>query len=419
MVDNSDLIKYACIILLTLQRVFVTMATVKQNLSSKEADIFADVSRGSNSFAIQLYKVLSEANPDSNLIASPLSLQVALALTYSGAEGITADEIASLLKIPSDKNRFFEGYNLLVSILEDPVLHIATRIFVEKTFGVKEEFNKNALTYFKADAEPVDFIKESSSARLLINDWVEKKTNHKIKDLITEDFITPDTVMLLINAIHFKADWKFPFRVQATSPEKFYINEKDTVDVDMMHMTEKLRYAEHPVLKAKILELPYQGHDFSMFIILPNEITGLAKMEETLSTLNLADELKNLDRCEVIVSLPKFELEKTLDLKDILETLGVKNIFRDANFSGISDKPLTVSEVVQKAFIKVDEKGTEAAAATAVNRRKRSIPPDFCADHPFLFILSHSTGSCLFIGHVVKPNLSLNDGGGNKVHDEF
>ncbi|XP_075223515.1 leukocyte elastase inhibitor-like isoform X2 [Lycorma delicatula] len=392
-----------------LKKEIDAVPTATQNLSSEQASILAELSHVSNSFATKFYKILSKANPDRNVIACPLSLQVALSLTYSGAVGVTADEIASALQIPNDMNRFYEGYKLLVNELESPNLDIATRIFAEKTFGVKENYKKNAHTYFNADAETVDFMQDSQEARTCINDWVAKKTNDKIKDLITEGFITKDTVMLLINAVYFKADWSFRFCDEDTRTEKFYINENDTVDVDMMHLNKKdMHFAKHPILKAKILQLPYKDHDFSMFIILPDEITGLSQTEEALNTVNLAEELKNLRQREVHISLPKFELAQTLDLQVVLESFGIKTMFsRYANFSGISDLPLSVSKVVQKAFISVDEEGTVAAAATVLKLSLRKViyPEEFKADHPFLFVITKKANdeiTIVFIGKYCK-----------------
>uniref|UniRef100_A0A1B6GHB0 Serpin domain-containing protein n=1 Tax=Cuerna arida TaxID=1464854 RepID=A0A1B6GHB0_9HEMI len=384
----------------------VTMATSSSvQLSKDEMAALETVTQGTNKFAISLYRALSR-NQTGNVFVSPLSVQMVLALAYTGAKGSTADEVAKLLSLPDKLDNTYSGYNALIRILQDPVLKLANRMFVEKTAGVLEKFQKNAEKYFLSPAETADFIKDTENARVHINSWVEEQTNKKITNLLAPGILSSDTRLVLVNAIHFKANWSKQFQEKDTKEQPFHISKTKNVPVQMMNIKKKFGFVHDEELGAKILELEYEGNQFRMLVILPDEIDGLATLEAKLETVNLSDKIKYMQHPTVTVALPKFKMEETMDLNDILKSMGVETMFsQKADFSGISNVPLVVSKVVQKAFVEVNEKGTEAAAATGMEIRVRSMPrppKEFLADHPFVFIIM-SKEIPLFYGRLVQP----------------
>jgi serpin B len=253
---------------------------------------------------------------------------------------------------------------------------------------------------------PIDYSDEEK-ARHTINAWVEDKTGSKIKDLIGQGVLEAATRLVLVNAIYFKGDWASPFDPGLTSPASFFVTPGKSVDVPMMSMKYTFRYAEGEGLQ--ILELPYGGNDLSMLALLPKEVDGLARLEASLSLENLDGWTKDLAEAEVQVSLPRFELSFPFRLDDTLKALGMPDAFSDkADFSGMDgSKDLFVGAVLHKAFVAVNEQGTEAAAATAVVMMMKAVAFPaivFRADHPFVFLIrDNSTGSILFIGRVVNP----------------
>nr|XP_024216379.1 serpin B4 isoform X3 [Halyomorpha halys] len=317
----------------------------------------------SNMFALNLYQDLRKDGE--NLIVSPIGLQILLAMALEGANGKTETEIASVLHHSKNDENILKGYNSMMNGLQDRALNIATRLFAEKRFKIKPTFLSLSSKYFLSDIKGEDFEGNPDGSRININNWAEEKTNHKIKDLLPPGSVTKDTRLVMVNAIHFKANWKKSFDRKNTVDMPFYVTPDHSVDVPMMVKREaKFRYMESQKLGAKILELPYEGDMFSMFIILPDKLDGLSKMENKLKSVNLNEEFASLYEQTVNVMVPRFKIEKTLDLNDVLMKT-IPSAFRGANFSGIADEPLEISKVLQKAFIEVNEEGTEAAAATA------------------------------------------------------
>uniref|UniRef100_A0A224XIX2 Putative serine proteinase inhibitor n=1 Tax=Panstrongylus lignarius TaxID=156445 RepID=A0A224XIX2_9HEMI len=322
------------------------------------------LTEGSNKFAIDLYHTLKK--PNENLIVSPISVQIVLALAYTGAGGNTATEIAKVLHLPDNLQDVLEEHKLLLEQLQNPVLNLATKIFIEKTLNVKPEFQEGASKYFQSGAGLLSFKADPEGSRKEINQWVEQKTNKKITELLAEGVVDSSTRMLLTNAIHFKANWESKFNTKLTKDGDFYITPDNKVTVKMMFQSARFPFKHHPELKAKILELPYENGEFKMVIILPDEIDGLTEVGNRLSTLNLAEILLSLYYVAVDVKLPKFKLEKAMELKDPLKQLGIKDLFDQsaADLSGIADG-LFVSAVLQKAFIEINEQGTAVAVAAA------------------------------------------------------
>ena len=238
-----------------------------------------------------------------------------------------------------------------------------------------------------------------------INTWVEERTESKIKDLIPSRILDGLTRLVLVNAIYFKGNWASQFDQSLTNDVPFWVTSDKQVQVPMMTQKHEFRYGEGNGLQ--ILELPYAGDDFSMIVLLPREIGGLVKLEESLTVENLGRWVRNLWETEVVVFLPRFEITFPFRLDDTLKSMGMVDAFSGkADFSGMDKEPLFISAVLHKAFVAVNEEGTEAAAATAVimARGSPSLPPIFRADHPFVFLIrENSTGSILFLGRVVNP----------------
>jgi serpin B len=254
----------------------------------------------------------------------------------------------------------------------------------------------------------VDFITATENARKTINAWVEKKTNGKIKDLISPGVLDSMTRLVLTNAIYFKGNWAKQFKENRTQDAPFTLADGKKIEVAMMNQKAEFGYMETDTFQA--LELPYVDEELSMVILLPKEIDALNEFEKALTTENLNQRLAEIHKCEVVVFVPKFKTTSQFSLADVLKSMGMKDAFSsDADFSGINGKrDLFISAVIHKAFVEVNEEGTEAAAATGVVMRLTSVGPAaipvFRADHPFLFLIRDNlSGSILFIGRVVNP----------------
>jgi len=261
--------------------------------------------------------------------------------------------------------------------------------------------------HYKASLISVDFKNTPEQARIQINKWVEQKTNNKIQDLIKPGILNPLTRLVLTNAIYFKGDWAIPFRERSTHDAPFWLNRDNSVTVPLMTQEEYFRWGKHEAMQ--LLELPYAGNNLSMIILLPNEVDGLPALEASLTQDNLSSWLKSLKKRELRVFLPKFKMTSEFNLSRMLGAMGMPDAFTtNADFSGMTGtKELFISAVVHKAFVDVNEEGTEAAAATAVTMRMTAVatpPPEFRADHPFLFLIRHNpSGSILFLGRVINP----------------
>nr|XP_024661181.1 leukocyte elastase inhibitor-like [Maylandia zebra] len=275
------------------------------------------------------------------------------------------------------------------------------------------EFLKGTKKHYNAELESVDFKGNAEEARVHINSWVEKQTQDKIKDLLSQDAVGSLTKLVLVNAIYFKGSWNTQFKEEKTADVHFRLNKNDTKPVKMMQQKSKFPFATIPEANCKILEMPYKGNDLSMLIFLPNDIeddtTGLEKLEKELTYQNFVDWTRpDMSPNEVDVKLPRFKMEK-YDLEKILTNMGMENAFDiyKRDFSGMSPaNDLIVSKVVHKAFVDVNEEGAEAAAATGVDMEIRSImiPAEFVADHPFIFFIRHKpTKSILFVGRYCSP----------------
>jgi serpin B len=335
-------------------------------LATAEEVALQEFTTGNNLFTAALYKEVLKEN-QGNFLVSPFSIETVLALTHSGAKDETAYEIRAGLRLPNSTEKTEAVYATLLPTLKGNdkyALHTANKIYVKDGYPLKEDFKNKASTVFQSGIENIEFTQKVDAANA-INSWVGKQTNNKIQNLIDPNILGPDTRIILINALYFKGKWVYPFESDSTIKRDFYKTAKDVVQVDMMHNTDVYNYYESPELKAKFLEMPYEGDDLSMIIVLPNEKEGLAALESQIEKVFAAP---RFTQERVSVSLPKFTVENKIQLKKILQNLGINKAFSDeADLSGLAGKKgdLAISDVIQKAFINVTETGTEAAAATA------------------------------------------------------
>lgn len=366
-------------------------------------------------FSLQLYKALDKGD---NAFFSPFSVSAALMLLLLGIDGEAKAELKAALHLQDlpelDPHR---GYSQLSKKLisksgDGILLALANRIFSKADKKLCKDFSYNALMFYDSEVELMDFINKTEESRQTINSWVERKTNDKIKNLIQQGVISRDTAMVIANAIYFKGSWDLKFDKGATTKQPFYLNDKDSVDVDMMFKnTEEAMSGCYEALNCNCLQLQYKQREVSMFVMLPKDRTGLDALEKKLTTVTLLEALKSVRKQETNIYLPKFKLEIAYDLKPMLHKVGINKIFESsADFSAMFEdggSDAYVSDVVHKAFVEVNEEGTEAAAATAIGVMLLClvIPFEFRADHPFLFfIIENDSKSVLFMGRYVKPN---------------
>ncbi|KAI5632540.1 serpin (serine protease inhibitor) domain-containing protein [Phthorimaea operculella] len=345
-------------------------------------------------------KFCNEVDKRKSVVSSPLSAEYLLALVALGATEPSHSELLAALGFQdNDEIRSaFSSVSSKLRSLNSVTLNVANRVYVnEGPYQLEPGLLEDAKNVFDAAIEKIDF-KQSKAAANTINQWVEQQTNHKIKDLFLDDSFNDDTQLVLVNAIYFKGKWHNPFLSRRTMQQDFHIDTKTTIKVPMMHNIDDYRYIESAALGAQLLEMPYLKNEASMLIILPNEIEGLNGVLQKLAdgVDLMMTELKKMRRREVYVSLPKFKIETSLNLNELLPKIGIKSIFSKNN-SGLGNmlspsKSLYVSKVVQKAFIEVNEEGAEAAAATGMGICNCSAfqpppPPRFMADRPFLAVI--------------------------------
>ena len=361
-----------------------------------------------NDFAFKLFNELSQH--EGNLFFSPASIEAALAMAQEGAQKNTRTQFDNLLPqdsgFPSRFAKSSQDKNTGINV----TLENANAIWVDATFPILGTFQAAVTDKHAAQISKADFIGQPNAERIKINEWVEGKTRDKIKDLLPDGSVNTMTRLLLVNAIYFKGDWLNAFDPEQTSDALFKTLENGEVKVPMMRLKETLfAYDENDFFQA--LELPYEGEEVSMLLILPKAKDGLKHIEGCFGPGNLEACMKGMRKREVNVFLPRFKVESTFaSLKQTLTALGLTDAFdaQRADFSGISNLPLSISDVVHKAFVEVNEEGTEAAAATGVIIRTTSIgppPKTFRADRPFIFLIrENESGKILFMGRICDPS---------------
>jgi serpin B len=287
-------------------------------------------------------------------------------------------------------------------------LSVANALWGQKDFGFLPDFINLTENDYGAGLRQVDFIKATEAARKIINDWVEDKTQQKIKELLKPGVLDADTRLVLTNAIYFKGLWASQFKKANTRDDKFKTSATETVQVAMMHQTGDFPYFENNDMQ--MVQLPYEGKDLSMIVVLPKKVDGLAALEKQVTAASFTGWIGKLASQEVILALPRFKMTSEFSLKDVLSDLGMPTAFipGKADLTGMNGTGprLFISAVVHKAFVDVNEEGTEAAAATAVIVQATSarVTPVFRADHPFVFLIrDNRSGSVLFLGRVADP----------------
>ncbi|CAL7940866.1 unnamed protein product [Xylocopa violacea] len=378
------------------------MATPESNIPALQA-----VSDGTNEFSSLFYQTVAEKTPG-NLIMSPLSAAIVLAMAAYGSRGETENQFKKLLHLPSANGE--SGYQALIDNLnkiQENKLQLANKIFTAEHLDMKPTYKELTETYFHSIAQAVDFAKSQQAADT-INGWVEQNTNELIKDLIKPGDLNNSTALVLVNAAYFKGLWNDQFNPNSTTDMPFYIDSNTVKNVPMMSRIGSYRSGELPELNAKFIELPYKGGELSMLIILPNVVDGLAEVEKKLLNVNLANVLNQGYVRTQNLYLPKFKIESKIELEDVLKKMGLIDAFDGrADFSGISNEKMDISKVVQKAFIEVNEEGTEAAAATgmSVALSVSADPIEIIVNHPFLYsiIKTGDTNVQLFKGRIVDP----------------
>ena len=375
----------------------------------------AAVTRDSNQFALDLFGRLDK---QSNLFFSPASISTALAMTYAGARGQTAEQMAKVLHFQLDAKRLHPAFAALLWEMQGQGkpsgcrLSIANALWGHKDTHFLPEFLQETNDNYGAALQQVDFAR-AEDARRTINGWVAQHTADKIKDLLQPGDVTPQARLVLTNAIYFKGDWLRPFKGNDTFDQPFHVTKTKDEPVPMMHQTGQFVHFTDEAKTFQLLEMPYKDSELSMVVLLPAQVDGLAQLEKKLDAESLAKWLEKAHPAKVQVTLPKFTMRSRLPLGDQLKAMGMTAAFdpEEAGFTGMThDKPpLFISAVIHEAWVDVNEKGTEAAAATAVTMFAGGAAPGdqpviFRADHPFLFLIRDTrSGSILFLGRMSNP----------------
>jgi serpin B len=384
------------------------------------ADPVTTLVQGNNAFALDLYAQLRQS--EGNRFISPFSVSTALAMTYAGAQEETALQIAKALRFLLPPSQLHPAFHRLIVELRsqsatqvaanqpaDVQLFTANALWSQAGERILTDFQKRIEINYQGGLHQVDFRHNTEMATRTINAWVEEQTKGKITDLLRSAHIDQRTLLVLTNAIYFKGLWASPFSVGNTSQQDFNVSPAEQVRVDMMKQLARFRHFDDGALQA--LELPYKGNTLAMVVFLPKAKDGLGQLESSLTSAKIDGWLSKLSSHRVDVSLPRFKLTAECELTDALSELGMPVAFKlgKADFSGITGtRELAISAVVHKAFVEVEEKGTEAAAATGVVFARTAVaqqpPVIFRADHPFFFLIrDNRTGTILFLGRLVRP----------------
>jgi serpin B len=379
----------------------------------------SELVEGNSEFAFALYQQLKEQN-DGNIFYSPYSLSLALAMAYVGAEGETADQIADALHFTLSDDALHEAFNYLALELEKRgenlhatsdddkgfQLNVVNDAWGQENFEFLARYLDTLAVNYGAGLRILDFVNDAEAARQTINQYISDQTNGKIEDLIPEGAISELTRLVLTNAIYFNASWQVPFNEEATGNGTFTLLDGSQVEVDMMHQMHSFNYVQGEGYQA--IELPYENGQLSMLILLPDE-GRFASFEDALDSALVGEVIAGLYSQNLILSLPKFQFDSSFGLNQALSSLGMQQAFTDsADFSGITgNRDLFISDVIHKAYVSVNEAGTEAAAASAVIMVASGMPSEpitLSVNRPFIFLIRDiPTGSILFVGRVVNP----------------
>jgi serpin B len=380
--------------------------------NAEESNMIKKRVQDNTAFALDLYKQLQTAK--GNLFFSPFSISAALAMTYAGARENTARQMAAALHFTEAPDRLHQSLGELLSQLNsvqeetDVELRVANALWAQKGYQFLDEFIRVVRQSYQAELNQADFAAADEAARQAINTWVERQTNQKIKDLIPPGVLNALTRLVLVNAIYFKGFWESQFKPADTRDMDFWLSADTTVKLPLMRQKHEFGYWENEWLQ--MLEMPYKDKSLSLVVLLPKEKSGISELEQKLTLENMMTWQNNLRTRKVIVFFPKFKIESKFSLSQILASMGMRDAFdpNHADFSAmVGKKELHISAVIHKAFVEVNEEGTEAAAATGVVVGVTSIapsPPIFKADHPFVFFIrDNASQSILFLGRLADP----------------
>ncbi|XP_005149990.1 ovalbumin-related protein Y-like isoform X1 [Melopsittacus undulatus] len=385
------------------------------------------ISEANAEFAFDVFKELKVHHVHDNIFFSPLSILSTLAMVYLGARGNTKSQMKKVLHFDNitgigdaidyecDASEYI--HNALKDLLSDLtmpnatyLLKFADKLYIEKTYPILPEYLKCAKKFYKAGMEEVDFKTAAEEARQLINSWVEKETNGQIQDFLVSGSVGKDTALVVVNAIYFKAIWKTEFKEDETQEVPFSVTEQESKPVQMMYQNSTFKIGFVPSEKIKILELPYASGKLSMLVLLPDDVSGLEQLEKKINFDKFTEWTSPsvMEKKKVKVYLPRMKIEKKYNLIAVLKALGMTDLFTSAaDLSGISAaKTLKISEATHKAYMEVNEEGTEMASSTDVTGdvKQSSEFEEFKANHPFLFFIKHNpTNIILFVGKYCSP----------------
>jgi serine protease inhibitor len=383
-----------------------------ESTSLTEADRAAVV-EGNNAFAVALYHQL--CHQGGSLFFSPESISTALAMAYAGARGNTASEMAKALHFTLPPGQLHPAMGALLRDLNaahpDYHLNVANALWAQQGYTFLDQFLNLLTTDYGAGLQQVDFKGATEAARSTINQWVEQKTQDKIKNLLAPGALRPGTRLVLTNAIYFKGNWQTQFDKAQTKNEDFYLSQTKSTTAPLMHREGSFGYFDGGTFQ--VLEIPYKSNELSLIVLLPKERSGLPGLENSMTASNMQQWLNQVAPVsKVIVTIPRFKSTQQFELSAALRGLGMPQVFdAGADFSAMTGKrDFAISAVIHKAFVDVNEEGTEAAAATAVTMRALAMrapvapPPVFRADHPFIFLIrDNGSRSILFMGRTTDP----------------
>ena len=399
------------VVLISMQLLVGGVLPAAAGEKGKGAELLSALTNDNTEFAFDMYNRVSADNPGKSVFFSPVSVSMALGMTYAGARGETEKQMATTMRFSLPQDKLHVAFAALSDQLKAAEgkgyqLNIANALWGQKNYPFAAEFLSMINKHYGGGFNAVDFAGDTEGSRQAVNRWVEGKTNDKIKDLLKQDDVNSLTRLVLTNAIYFKGDWAAKFKKEDTRTAPFYLRPDESVQAAMMCQSSRFGYAD--VGMAQILEMPYAGNELSMVVLLPRE-----RVEEFGARLTpdlLGNWLSGLSEQQVAVTLPKFKFEARYGLADMLSAMGMPDAFDlpPADFSGITGgKHLYITKVIHQAVIEVNEEGSEAAAATAVIMGTKSAAPrvvEFTADRPFIFLIRHkATGTILFMGRVANP----------------
>ncbi|XP_043926671.1 serpin I2 [Protopterus annectens] len=380
------------------------------------------VSADDNShFAVDLYQAISTLHPGQNIICSPFSITLALGMLLLGAKGTTLHQLTQAMKL--DKRSEGEEFSILkhlssvmLSHSQEPPVSLVNALYVQDGFTIKERYLQRNKYYFSSDIRAVNF-QDSASAARIINTWVESTTKGKIRNLFSSDEFNPLSRLVLVSAIYFKGKWKHKFTMETTELMTFTKTDGSATEIPMMshHLKAHIGHFSNEDVSYQVLELPYEGHEISMFFVLPDQVMDIHKVEKVLTASQIKEWLSSLTEHDVRLRIPRFKIEEKLDLKETLKAFRITELFlSSSDLPEMTDSAdVYVTSASHKAFIEVNEEGSEAAATTGIHIAAimSMQQHQFVADHPFVFLIRHNkTGALLFMGRVMNPEIMNTEG---------